>query len=653
MNNIVELNYMDDNDIKEMIIYVRRFPKTQLKVKLNLGTFKIITTLQRALVNSLIFKVLDEYDIPNEDFRKNFIFNGSFKKDKPAEYRNYIIDISTKYLPELRSNPTLFTKFLLELYEVFGVMVLVVDNILTLDHSLYNYILAYRNYPDFRKFIDEPVFDPSDNIYVINQKLKESIKVFYNNPINPIDTLLKSGIKINEKQIQMLGSWGPVPDYLNSNRILKPILNGVMNGFKTQEELMIAQSIARKVTSEAKQEIKKPGEVGKKLDVALSSVKLNNLETGNHVPDCNSTRHELYTIEKESDLKFYRFSYFLVEDYNNYKYKSSCIKTNDGRIYDHIDIYKKDLIGKTLKVRSIALCNTDTVCCVCTGANNAFVRDDDIVKRTITRMTANSVAGDFQIVISTKHHTTASPDDIYIIYNNVEYKFLDFIKKYDYIINMQFDRFILNSKKYKFNIVNENNEVKLNLDNGEEIIIKAHARFIDNENSLLIVNVPAVSVLNVAKDLLMVFNSHSGNKGDFKNFRSDIPLDSLTVDEKLRRVQDYIKTKLRVNHINHLEILTRALTRDLFNLDTRVRQDSKDVKYIHVGNLVSNNDYSDSLASSIIHGYINNNLNKISEENSIRADINDLLFQDILCRTNVEVEPFYNKLQDIINETFI
>ena len=156
--------------------------------------------------------------------------------------------------------------------------------------------------------------------------------------------------------------------------------------------------------------------------------------------------------------------------------------------------------------------------------------------------------------------------------------------------------------------------------------------------------------MNVIRDFDLVFKKHNSknkitNKPDFL-----IPDSILNIDDKLTYVQKYIMEKLNLDHIKYYEVLTRCLTRDENRKHFRVTNETSKLKFIHVNEIVSNRLFTDSYSSTMIHGYIKNNFNQLNDE-EIRPDMNDLLFQNIGSRYTTDVEHMYSTFNRILADS--
>lgn len=207
-------DYRSNDDYKDLVKITRSNTKNleNMDIRLVLSDGLVIkTTPQRCLINLLIFRVLDYWNVL--DNRKEFIFTGSYLKGKPVKYMRKCLtlierDSAFSKLPDddfvLR-----LPHLLAELKEQFYLISTIVDGVLMLDHSLYDYIHAYRTNPDFKKIVDGPIINTNDPPWVVADKLEKLIQKFEKDiDIKPLSDFYRSGVKVNRSQLMMFFCWG-------------------------------------------------------------------------------------------------------------------------------------------------------------------------------------------------------------------------------------------------------------------------------------------------------------------------------------------------------------------------------------------------------------------------------------------------------------
>lgn len=207
-------DYRNNKDFAELIYLTRRNCKedTTMRLRLLLSDGMVIKAPPaRCLINALVFRTLDYWKVM--DKRKEFIFTGSYLKDKPVEYMRkclYLIEKDSFFSNQSDDDFVLQLPHLLaEIKEQFYCITTVVDGILMTDHSLYDYILAYRSNPAFKKIVDGPIINATDAPWVVAEKLKVLIEKFENEiDIKPLSDFYRSGVKVNKSQLMMFFCWG-------------------------------------------------------------------------------------------------------------------------------------------------------------------------------------------------------------------------------------------------------------------------------------------------------------------------------------------------------------------------------------------------------------------------------------------------------------
>lgn len=389
-------HYQSKEHLLSFIQDIRSFPLDDTKFYMYLGNNLMIHDIRsRCLVNALIAVLLDNYDV-NPAIRKEFIFTQTYDKGKPGKYMDNI-------LYHLRLNPIvneqIFLPHLLsDIKQQFYLLAIIVNGVVSMDHSMYDYLKAYERNTDYQNIIDNPAYDYTMTPMEINERTKYLGGMLEHDVlVDPLTDFFKAGIKINKQQVQSLFSYGFIPNPVSSHlkSMIKPIVGGFLNGFLTKYDQYAVDLMGVIALHRGKAEVKEPGLINKRLTTALSIVRLNRVDTRETLSDCGSNRYFSIHIKDESDLKFFRYKFFkpLNNDINPRSPKPA---------YDFIDIDRKDLIGKTLQVRSIMLCDTteDVICESCTGYNYKFFQDNGIHKNHLGSFVAAKISDVIQMTIS-------------------------------------------------------------------------------------------------------------------------------------------------------------------------------------------------------------------------------------------------------------
>ncbi|MGL5714275.1 MAG: hypothetical protein ACRCX2_14740 [Paraclostridium sp.] len=176
------------------------------------GGMVIETTVERCLINLLIFRVLDYYKI--RDKREEYIYTGSYLKGRPEIYMEKVLDLieTDSYFKHEQDEDTyvlLLPHIIAEIKETFYLISIIVDGMVMTDHALFGYIEGYRKNRAFKKLMDEPIILQTDAPWEVERKLKEMLKLFDNEiNIHPLTDFYRSGVKINNAQLMMFLTWG-------------------------------------------------------------------------------------------------------------------------------------------------------------------------------------------------------------------------------------------------------------------------------------------------------------------------------------------------------------------------------------------------------------------------------------------------------------
>lgn len=405
-----------------------------------------------------------------------------------------------------------------------------------------------------------------------------------------------------------------VPNYLSMGKMLDyPVTGGVLNGYSTRKDIHLNDNVSILALWTQKSEIKTPGRVSKEFAVALGSAKLNKSDTRETLDDCHTERTAKIKIENEDDLAFYRFKYY---------------RGNDGKFTNFIDRDSHHLIGKTVEIRSIIMCDGDGIICKkCYGANWRFAVDTSLYKGNINDFTLVLVAQILQGVISIKHYLGGILMKMIVTWLEKEMEMQEFIK---------LD--IVNDIDY--NIVEFNSTCKCELrkehigDEFETLFIDGNKLTYDNEITRVGGNrfkftVPNDSVMRKAENLLTALNNH--RKEDYFTKKSDFDISDflhLSIEDQLMEILSYLRSRIKLNHFIHYELMVYGMTRDMDNKSQRVTKDTKRILFMHSNDILLYPDRNHSMASTLPYGYISKALSTVYKDN--KPDEYDLLYVNLL-----------------------
>lgn len=279
--------------------------------------------------------------------------------------------------------------------------------IMGLNFDMVTIIEMYNNYPEFRDIMETQIdenMQPIEIEKVLDKKQKELIEFLESLPDNPIGVILRSGTGIKHKQLaEFLISKGLFPD-LSGNTIPLPIKGStVLGGLRTAADLYIDGNGARKSLIMSHKVMGKAGHFGKVLTELSRTLKLSKT-----VSDCGSKHLVKYFVTGKDFLEKFDGKFFTLNKDDLYSLRP--INSEKDR----------DLIGKTIYVRSVATCGlNNSVCPKCFGlnANLNFDIADGIGAFSTEEVTKVME----QNILSTKHLLTTKSEEI--IFNNIFYKF--------------------------------------------------------------------------------------------------------------------------------------------------------------------------------------------------------------------------------------
>lgn len=390
ITNRTIFHYKSKEHIDYLIREMRNKPLDDQQVVGYLGSGIYIKDIRsRIFVNCKIFEVLDSYKAPsNPEFRKKFIFLGDYAKGKPIKYMNKICwELWHSNMP---NKEVFISHVLCDIKSVFYLISLIVNGVVGMDHSWYDYVDAYRKLPDFRRLVEGELITYGMSPYEINDICNGITSEFENNiVIHPLTDFYTAGVKVNKQQIQSMFCYGLIPNPLIKNMIKcdYPIVGGTLNGYQRRFDQYLADRLGRLNQVYSKAEIKAPGLLTKRLLITVSVVRLNKPDTRETLDDCHSKDFVTIKIESKKDLEMFRYKNFY----------------NSKNELEYIDIDREDLIGKDLRIRTFMLCEgEDVICAKCFGYNHKFFEDNEVQKNNLVTFVASKVAAVLQGVISLK-----------------------------------------------------------------------------------------------------------------------------------------------------------------------------------------------------------------------------------------------------------
>lgn len=631
--------------IDGMIHHIRRNPldKTHIMVKLDPDLY-FESTIPRCYVNTQIFTLLDHYRIPH-DVRKEFIFSGKIFKKDVAVYMNRIMKILLGI--NFPISDIMLSHILADIKSSFSMISFICNDVVTMDHSIYDYVEEFLNNPEFRKLFEEPIFLPTDDPWTIRNKVNSVIDKFKDGTINlqPLSDFLRYGTKVKAEQLLMFFSYDLAPDPLKSNQCLAPLGVSIIDGISTVWVMIVLDNISRMNIVSSKTEIKVTGVQSKRLSTALQDSKLNAADTRDMLDDCGSTDYMEVKMESKKDLSFFKYKYFYD------------IETN--KRLGTIDEDRVDLIGQTIYIRTFILCRGDVICKECYGYNWKMVSDTPLYKGNLSLYILQEFNKKMQLVISVKHHCGWVYTDMVVIYGGQKTTMEWILKNTDIFELVGWNKVRVNPK-YSYTFVPHSvSEDK----KGKKIFTKEKL-FVDGKEfettqalteispRLISYTVPNNSVLMQAEALKVAVSKHSSKdketgKADFDHAE----LKGKSLSEQAKLMYLYQKSKVKMDHFIYYEAIIHALIRDADNPTKRVSEDTKDIMMISADSVLTKADRSTNISTTLPHGYINNIFNTI-HQNCVPSEY-DILYNNLTDRKILKKNIFaeFNAILNSANIT--
>lgn len=275
---------------------------------------------------------------------------------------------------------------------------------------------------EYRSMIDL-TFDDNSNIQPIEMEEKlnkvekalvEKLKADKNNPIG---VMLRAGTGLKTKQLIEFFVMVGLRPTLDGEVITTPINNSfLIKGLDRPSYMYIDALGARKPLLANNKEMGKVGYFCKTLNIAVRT-----LEVSAKTYNCGTDHYVNYDIKTSAHLRRMRGKYYYDEELEDYK------------VIDESDL---ELVGKTLKVRSIVTCccGENHVCPTCVGLS--INHNWDIRKGYSVFITEEYSKDIEQNVLSTKHLLVTKSERIefsdtfhkWFILDGEEIKILDGIK---------------------------------------------------------------------------------------------------------------------------------------------------------------------------------------------------------------------------------
>lgn len=633
---------LNKKHIDELVHDLRRNPldKTNFVIKLEDDIY-YKGTRARCYLNAMVFTVLDQYKI-EQAVRKEFVFTHKSLKKDISKYMSHILSVLLRDDVVLEHKNVMISHVLADIKSSFGYISLICNDVVTIDHSIFNYVEEYQRNPEFRRIFHEPIFNATDDVWTIRRKVDNIVNKFKDGTFNlqPLSDFLKYGTKVKPEQLLMFFCYDLAPDPLRSNQCLAPIGVSIVNGVSTVWAIFVLDSISRLAIVSSKVEIKVTGVQSKYIGMSLQSTKINTSDTREIIHDCGSTDYLEITIESPKDLEFYWSKNYYDKD------------THEKLGY--IDTNRTDLIGKKLYIRSFMLCKSPIVCTECYGYNWEMVADTPLYKGNFNLFVLQEFNKKMQTVISVKHHAGWVYTDMYVTFKGENTTMDALFRRGDIFEPVGWNKFkikgnhdvkfvpheVIEDKKGKKRYTKE----QLWID-GSQFITDQILRY--NADGTITYTVPNNSVLLQAEALKVAVSKHSTKdrdtgKADFD--ASELKGKSLSEQAKLMFL--YQRRKVKLDHFIYYEAIVHALLRDADRPNKRVSDDTTNLMMISADSILTKVDRSTNISTTLPHGYINNIFNNIHQGSE--PSEYDILYNNLEDR-KVLRKNIFAEFNDIIN----
>lgn len=609
-------DYKNKSHIDRLVHYVRRHPLDfETKIYGDLGNDVYIhSTPVRVLLNSYIANVLDEYGVSAAGKRK-LIFTSDYSKGKPSKYMNLVLD--TIIEEHIKDEEIFLSHVLADIKSCFTLITIIVNGVVSKDHSLLDYLEAYEHVPEFREIFTNPPAKPSDHPWhqekVLNSKMKEfeAGKII----VHPATDFFKSKTKLNVDQFKMCMQYGPIPYWERMTEVRGSIMCGILNGIESDWELYALDQISRLAIITGKNDVKVTGTQSKRTSIVLCDTKLNRADTRETIEDCHNKDYYVVYCFAEKDLSFFRYKNFYDPETH----------TKLG----YVDKDRTDLIGKKVYIRTFATCKGDVICKECYGYNWRFACDTKLFKGNINVDVLQALNALLQQVISIKHHAAAKLKRVRLQWGDIDMDFAEFIDTSGVFSEWNFDQFTVaegHTVVFDLQIVydkrNKPHQHTVMYIDGKEFIT-GQKIFKVNDRTFKMV-IPNDSVISKADELRVAINAHSNEGGDFDD---SFLKSGATVAEQMQYILDYLRRKINLDHFIYYEALAHALVKDADDLSSRLSEETTRLVFTHADHALQRPERSKKISTKLPHGYINNVLNSVSMASE--PDETDILYQNI------------------------
>ena len=318
--------------------------------------------LRHFMVNLAFWRPLIEVHSWTNIMNEEFIFDCSNSVNK-KKFRSYLNDYPVRVLIDHNIKTDVMNKEIAETLHWITTIATDFSNIIGLTFGLETFIDMYNKYPEYRELMATSYPNTMQPVEIEAEQKKRTeqvIKLFQNDPGNPIGKIFSTGTGINAKQFwEFTGNAGLNPD-IYGKTIPRPINTNTLMGITKNSDFCISAMGARKSQIMNKKVMGNAGYFGKIVLLLALTLPLSRVRH-----DCGSKLLVPKYIPDKNVLEKYNGRYYKTSDPNSH------LKVLKAKTDSH-------LVGTTIYLRSpMTCCNgfSDGVCHVCYGKNTMLALD--------------------------------------------------------------------------------------------------------------------------------------------------------------------------------------------------------------------------------------------------------------------------------------
>ncbi|MGL5767287.1 MAG: hypothetical protein ACRCX8_16770 [Sarcina sp.] len=219
--------------------------------------------------------------------------------------------------------------------------------------------------------------------------------------------------------------------------------------------------------------------------------------------------------------------------------------------------------------------------------------------------------------------------DMIVNYNGKDYHLKDFINETDIISSIDYN--IVTFRNDVFcDLIKEDpsDEFETLFIDGVKLGYKYEITKVEGINRFKFV-VPNDSVMRKAENLLTALNGH--RVVNYFTKKKDFDIEDyigLSIEKQMMVILEYLRSRIKLGHFIHYELMVYGMTRDMDNKSQRVTADTKRILFMHSNDILSFPDRNHSMSSTLPYGWINRACRTIYK--NTRPDEYDLLMVNLV-----------------------